>query len=135
MIRDPMTNRGLATSDADRKQKRMRGLLPVVQRSYEIQEAAALAELRALQAPIDKYKYLQSLQNTDERLYFALIVSNTAEIMPFIYTPTVGEACQKWSTMLGGSLQPRGLYVIHSWLVCHVCVYLAFSVSPFMKYA
>ena len=109
--RDPIFNRGLATPDADRQRRGIHGLLPKRIRTFERQEEAALAELRALPDPISQYKYLQSLQNVDERLYFALIAKHTAELMPPIYTPTVGEACVKWSSMLGGSLQPRGLYI------------------------
>ena len=109
--RDPIFNRGLATPDADRQRRGIHGLLPKRIRTFERQEEAALAELRALPDPISQYKYLQSLQNVDERLYFALIAKHTAELMPLIYTPTVGEACVKWSSMLGGSLQPRGLYI------------------------
>ena len=66
--RDPVHNRGLATEESFREKKKLRGLLPANVRSYETQEAAALAELRALSEPLSKYKYLQSLQNTDERL-------------------------------------------------------------------
>jgi malate dehydrogenase (oxaloacetate-decarboxylating)(NADP+) len=109
--RNPLSNRGLATSPKERVANGLQGLLPARVRSFVIQEEAALAELRALPDPLSKYKFLQGLQNTDERLYFALIAKNTAEIMPLIYTPTVGEACVKWSSMLGGSLQPRGLYI------------------------
>lgn len=106
--RDPILNRGLATSDFNREVG-MRGLLPPRIRSFQQQESAALAELSSLPDSLSKYKYLQSIQNSDERLYFSLIDKYTTQIMPLIYTPTVGEACVKWSSMLGGSLQPRGM--------------------------
>lgn len=60
-------------------------------------------------SPIEKYIYLHSIQDSEEPLYFAALALHTPELMPIVYTPTVGEACQKWAKISRPML--RGLYI------------------------
>jgi malate dehydrogenase (oxaloacetate-decarboxylating)(NADP+) len=87
----------------------LRGFLPAAVRSFEEQEACAMDQLRQKSNSLEKYSFLQQLQNTDERLYYACLCNHTAECMPIVYTPTVGAACQAWSELYTGA--PRGLYI------------------------
>jgi len=108
-LRNPIFNRGLAFSAAFREKHALAGLMPAGERSFELQEQLALANFREKREPLDKYSYLQGIQNIDERLFFALLTKHTSECMPFVYTPTVGAACQAWSNLYLGA--PRGLYL------------------------
>lgn len=108
-LRDPIFNRGLAFPAAFREKNALVGLMPAGERSFEVQEELALANFRQKREPLDKYSYLQGIQNVDERLFFALLTKHTAECMPYVYTPTVGAACQAWSELYLGA--PRGLYL------------------------
>ena len=59
--------------------------------------------------PLDKYIYLHSIQDCDEQLFYCILTKHTTEVMPFVYTPTVGEACTQWSYIYKNI--PRGLYL------------------------
>jgi malate dehydrogenase (oxaloacetate-decarboxylating)(NADP+) len=112
-LKDPTINKGLSTCyPADGKVEglnNIRGLVPKGCISQEQQVERLMTQLRAKATPLEKYIYLQSLQDTSEKLYFSLLTQYTAELMPIVYTPTVGEACQKWSQIYRE--QPRGLYI------------------------
>jgi malic enzyme len=70
--------------------------------------AAALQRIRAQSLPIDKYLLLRHLKQQRPDIFFMLLIGNVHEILPFVYTPTVGEACQGYHTL---PLQPWGLYI------------------------
>ena len=65
--------------------------------------------LRTKSSPLEKYIYLHTIQDIDETLFFAMLCNHTYEIMPMVYTPTVGEACQKWHKIFKQA--PRGIYL------------------------
>ena len=109
LMRDPLRNRGLATSLEERGALGLRGLLPAGVRSFEVQETCAMAQLRSKSTPLEKYSFLQGVQNVDERLYYSLLTKHTKECMPLVYTPTVGAACLAWSDLYAAA--PRGLYL------------------------
>jgi malate dehydrogenase (oxaloacetate-decarboxylating)(NADP+) len=69
-----------------------------------------MAQLRSKATPLEKYQCIQGIQNSDERLYYALLVRHTAECMPLVYTPTVGDACLQWTSCYQ-AVGPRGLYL------------------------
>lgn len=76
--------------------------------TFEMQEQRCLAQLAARKTPIEKYQYLSVLRNTNVNLFYRLLAGNVKELTPLIYTPTVGEACQRWSELY---VQPEGLYL------------------------
>ena len=67
-----------------------------------------MERLRRLEAPIDKYLHLRDLQQADPAAFFRLLCANTEEVLPFVYTPTVGEACQRYSHL---PLRTTGLFI------------------------
>jgi malate dehydrogenase (oxaloacetate-decarboxylating)(NADP+) len=70
--------------------------------------AIVLSELRGIQAPIDKYTFLRDCKSEHPDVFFALLCHNVHEILPFVYTPTVGEACQRYHKL---PLRSWGLYI------------------------
>lgn len=73
------------------------GLVPPSVESYKVQAQRCLRQLALKTSPIEKYLYLSSLRNSNVHLFYRLAVDHMKEIMPLVYTPVVGEACQKWS--------------------------------------
>jgi malate dehydrogenase (oxaloacetate-decarboxylating)(NADP+) len=108
LLRDPLVNRGMAFTSAERDHFALRGLLPPRVESIEHQAARALDNIRAKSSPIEKYLCLASLQNENETLFYRVALDNLLELLPLVYTPTVGQACQEWSRWYS---TPRGLYI------------------------
>ena len=84
------------------------GLLPPAVESYATQAARCLRQLDAKRTPIEKYLYLSALRKTNVHLFYRLAVDHMKDITPLIYTPVVGEACQRWSELY---MYPEGLYI------------------------
>jgi malate dehydrogenase (oxaloacetate-decarboxylating)(NADP+) len=95
LLHDPGLNKGTAFTDEERDRLHLRGLLPPRVLSLEQQLDKTLASFRGKATDLEKYIYLISLQDRNERLFYRLITANLAETMPIIYTPTVGQACQR----------------------------------------
>ncbi|KAK2762657.1 hypothetical protein FQN54_000831 [Arachnomyces sp. PD_36] len=91
-----------------RKYLRTYGLTPPRVESYEVQKTRCLAQLALKQTPIDKYLYLSTLRKNNNHLFYRLVIDHLKELTPLIYTPVVGEACQRWSEIYQ---QPEGLYL------------------------
>ena len=108
LLRDPMKNKGLAFTKAERAALGIRGLLPSRVLDMAGAESHALAQLRSKTSPLEKYIYLQSLQDRDETMYFYLVTRHIREIMPLIYTPTVGDGCIRFGHIFR---RARGLFV------------------------
>lgn len=83
--------------------------MPAGVSTIEHETARALAQLRKKTSPIEKYIFMQGMQDTNEAIYYRLLVENTAELMPIVYTPTVGQACVEFSHIYRQT--PRGLYI------------------------
>lgn len=94
-----------------RKYLRTYGLTPPVVESFEIQAQRCLKLLSMKPTPIEKYQYLTHLRATNVHLFYRLLADNIKDITPLIYTPTVGEACVRWSEIY---TQPEGLYLSYS---------------------
>jgi malate dehydrogenase (oxaloacetate-decarboxylating)(NADP+) len=108
LLRDPRYNKGLAFTEFERDAHYVRGLLPPAHISQDLQVERFLKNLRAYHDPLEKYVELTQLQERNERLFFRVLVENVTELMPIVYTPTVGEACQKYGLIFR---RPRGLYI------------------------
>ncbi|HUL10473.1 MAG TPA: hypothetical protein VLV76_29365, partial [Candidatus Acidoferrum sp.] len=107
-LRDPLVNRGTGFSLEAREQLGLTGLLPAQVEPIETQVARVLAALRAKASPIEQYAHLAALQNDNETLLFRTLVDHLEELLPVVYTPTVGQACLEWSHLFQ---RPRGLYI------------------------
>ena len=108
LINNPMLNKGTAFTDEERDTFQLHGLLPPHVGSLEEQVERRLKVLRAFATDFERYAFLRELQDSDETLFYALIASNLEETLPLIYTPTVGEGCQRFSEIWH---RPRGVFV------------------------
>ncbi|PKA54589.1 NADP-dependent malic enzyme [Apostasia shenzhenica] len=101
-------NKGLAFTEKERDAHYLRGLLPPVCIGQELQEKKLMNNLRQYQVPLQRYQALMDLQERNVRLFYKLLVDNVEELLPVVYTPTVGEACQKYGCIFR---RPQGLYI------------------------
>ncbi|RYR07399.1 hypothetical protein Ahy_B05g074743 isoform D [Arachis hypogaea] len=123
LLRDPQYNKGLAFTEKERDAHYLRGLLPPTVISQQLQEKQLMNNIRQYQVPLQKYMAMMELQagfsthhvkitqheiETNERLFYKLLVDNVEELLPIVYTPTVGEACQKYGSIFK---RPQGLYI------------------------
>jgi len=108
LLHNPHLNRGSAFPLADRRALRVEGLLPPVADMLETQIARVHAQLALLDSDLQKYIFLTDLQSRNEVLFFAVLMSDPASFMPLVYTPTVGEACQKFDHIFRAA---RGMYL------------------------
>ncbi|MCB9876740.1 MAG: NAD-dependent malic enzyme [Planctomycetes bacterium] len=108
LLHDPKRNKGTAFPEAERDALRLRGLLPPHVFSLQDQVDRALANIRRSPDPLQRYVATAAVQDRNETLYFRLLLDHLRELMPIVYTPTVGEACQKFGHIFR---RPRGLFV------------------------
>ena len=108
ILRDPSLNKGSAFTEAERIDFGLRGLLPNVVETIELQVQRVEEQVDQFDKDINKYIYLTQLQDTNQRLFFRTIMNNPAKYFPIVYTPTVGEACQKFGHIVR---RTRGLYI------------------------
>jgi len=108
ILHDPIRNKGTAYTDAEREVLNLRGLLPPRVHSPAEQELRVLGNVRSKATDLDRYLYLLALQDRNEILFYRVVMNNIREMMPLIYTPTVGKACQEFQHIYR---KPRGFYV------------------------
>ncbi|XP_051225967.1 NADP-dependent malic enzyme [Lolium perenne] len=108
LLRDPRHNKGMSFTEEERDAHYLRGLLPPAVLPQELQEKRLLQNVRELETPLHRYMFLVDLQERNERLFYKLMVDNVEELLPVVYTPTVGEACQKYGSIFR---RPQGLYI------------------------
>jgi malate dehydrogenase (oxaloacetate-decarboxylating)(NADP+) len=108
LLRDPLLNKGTAFSDAERDALELRGLLPPAVITPAQQVARVLDNLRRLPTDLDKFISLNALHDRNETLFFRVVMDHPDEMMPLIYTPTVGLACQRFAHIFQ---RPRGIWV------------------------
>jgi malate dehydrogenase (oxaloacetate-decarboxylating)(NADP+) len=97
LINDPRLNKGTAFTNAERDEFGLHGLLPPNVSTMGQQVEWALDSIRRKSESIDKYRFMASMQKRNERLYFRLLIDHIEELMPIVYTPTVGQACQEFA--------------------------------------
>ncbi|KAH6755623.1 NADP-malic enzyme 4 [Perilla frutescens var. hirtella] len=108
LLRDPHHNKGLAFTEKERDAHYLRGLLPPAVLSQELQEKKLMQNIRQYELPLHKYMAMMELEERNERLFYKLLIDNVEELLPVVYTPTVGEACQKYGSIFR---RPQGLYI------------------------
>ena len=105
---NPALNKGTAFTEEERDKYKLRGLLPPGVCSPDVQLQRALENMRRKHYDIERYIFLSALQSRNERLYYRAIMEDIEEIMPLIYTPTVGQACKEFAAIFR---QPKGIYI------------------------
>jgi malate dehydrogenase (oxaloacetate-decarboxylating) len=111
LINSPRLNKGTAFSDRERDLFHLHGLLPPHVGSLDEQIERRMQALAGQPTAFNKYAFLRDLQDTNETLFYALLVRNIEEMLPLVYTPTVGEGCQRFSEIWR---RPRGLFLSYS---------------------
>src|SRR3954452_222259 len=107
-LRNPRLNKGTAFTEAERRAYGLEGLLPPAVTNIDLQVARRHAEIANLDDDLQKYLVLSDLQARNETLFYAVLMSDPATYMPLVYTPTVGEACQKFAHIYR---EARGMYL------------------------
>ncbi len=108
VLRDPFVNQGTAFSQEDRDKLKLRGLLPPRVLSIELQATRLMERIRSTDNNLLKYEMLDSLRSRNRTLYFYVLINNIEELMPIVYTPTVGKACMDFDHIFRNT---SGLYV------------------------
>ncbi|MEP5766080.1 MAG: NAD-dependent malic enzyme [Halieaceae bacterium] len=108
LLHDPVRNKGTAFTEAERDSLALRGLLPPRHHSVAEQELRILENLRHKVSDLERYLFLIGLQDRNETLFYRVIINHIETMMPLIYTPTVGQACQQFGHIYR---RPRGLYI------------------------
>lgn len=108
LLRDPILNKGTAFSLQERDEFALHGLIPTTVETLEQQVVRCLDAYSAKEDPLEKHIYLRALQDRNEVLFYRFIIDNLVDILPIIYTPVVGQACELFSHIYR---QPRGVFL------------------------
>src|SRR6185295_5349781 len=108
LLQDPALNKGTAFTEAERDTAHLRGLLPPHVSSQEQQLERVLENFRRKTSDLEKYINLRALHDRNETLFYRLLTDHPDEMMPIVYTPTVGLACQRYTHIFQ---RPRGIFV------------------------
>jgi malate dehydrogenase (oxaloacetate-decarboxylating)(NADP+) len=107
----PSTNKSTAFTVEERERLGLRGLLPARVSIMDRQKDRVLEGLRRKDVDIERYIALRALQDRNERLFYRTVIDHIDELMPIVYTPTVGQACKEFAHIFR---RPRGFYVTAS---------------------
>ena len=108
LLNDSELNKGTAFTEAERQALGLRGLLPPRVMTQDEQLERILPGVRSRPTPLDQYSYLVSLHDRNVTLFYRLVMDHLEEMMPILYTPTVGQACQEFGRIFRRS---RGLFI------------------------
>lgn len=108
LIRDPAFNKGTAFTEKEREVLGLRGLLPPKVHTMEDQVSRVLENFRRKPNDIEKYIFMISLQDRNKTLFYRIVTDYIEEMMPIIYTPTVGQACVEYGHIFR---RPRGIFI------------------------
>lgn len=99
---------GLAFTPEERVSKNLTGLLPHAMESLQTQCSRAMKMIQTRQTPIDQYLYLSTIKDKNIDLFYRLLMDNIRELMPLVYTPTIGDVCLQYSSIY---THPEALYI------------------------
>ena len=108
LLHNSATNKSTAFSFEEREELGLRGLLPFSVSNQDTHQKRALGNLRRKVYDIEKYIFLSGLQDRNEKLFYRMVIDNIEEIMPLIYTPTVGQACKEFAHIFR---RAQGFYI------------------------
>lgn len=108
LLRDPILNKGTAFSLQERDEFALHGLIPTTVETLEQQVVRCLDAYSGKEDPLEKHIYLRALQDRNEVLFYRFIINNLVDVLPIIYTPVVGQACELFSHIYR---QPRGVFL------------------------
>src|SRR6266511_902346 len=108
LLDDPLLNKSSAFPEQERRELGLMGLLPLHTSTIEEQLARVYENYQRKDSDIERYIFLTALQDRNETLFYRLLQEHVTEMMPIIYTPTVGEGCRQYSHVFR---RPRGLYI------------------------
>ncbi|MGB3725065.1 MAG: NAD-dependent malic enzyme [Glaciecola sp.] len=108
LLETPLLNKGSAFTERERKSFNLLGLVPPRYESIEEQVERAYMQYSSFVSPLNKHIFLRAIQDNNETLFYGLLQKHIEEMMPIIYTPTVGEACERFSDIYRSS---RGLFI------------------------
>ena len=108
LLETPLLNKGSAFSQSERENFNLNGLLPPRFETIEEQVERCYQQYSSFKDNLNKHIYLRAIQDNNETLYYRLVRDHLEEMMPIIYTPTVGDACEKFSDIYRSS---RGLFI------------------------
>ncbi|WKX95315.1 hypothetical protein Q1695_012065 [Nippostrongylus brasiliensis] len=108
ILNTPRLNKGMAFSLTERQYLGLHGLLPPAFMTQEQQAYRIMKKIREQKDDLDKYIILDELQSRTEKLFYRVLCENVKELMPIVYTPTVGLACQKFGAIYR---HPKGVYI------------------------
>ena len=108
LLETPLLNKGSAFSKEERSNFNLTGLLPPRYESIDEQVERAYLQYNSFKTSINKHIFLRAIHDNNETLFFKLVQSHLTEMMPIIYTPTVGDACEQFSDIYRSS---RGLFI------------------------
>lgn len=108
LLETPLLNKGSAFTAREREAFNLNGLLPPRYETIEEQVERAYKQYQSFDDPLNKHIYLRAIQDNNETLFYRLIQQHIDEMMPIIYTPTVGDACEQFSDIYRSS---RGIFV------------------------
>jgi len=108
LLQNPRLNKGTAFTEAERDVFGLHGLLPPHIGSLEDQRERRKVQFDSRTSAFSKYRLMRDLQDSDETLFYSFILHNVEELLPIVYTPAVGEGCQRFSEIWR---KPRGLFL------------------------
>lgn len=108
LVENPLFNKGSAFTEMEREQLDLYGIFPATVSTLELQLRRVYENFQHKPSPVEKYIYLLSLLDRNETLHYRLVLEHLEEMLPVVYTPTVGEGAKTFSLLFR---RPRGLYV------------------------
>ncbi|CEJ81004.1 Putative Malic enzyme [[Torrubiella] hemipterigena] len=108
VLREPLWNKGLSFTPEERIAKNLTGLIPHAMESLQTQSLRAMKMIESRQTNIDKYLYLSGVKSQNVDLFYRLLMDNIRDLMPLVYTPTIGDVCLQYSTLY---TRPEALYI------------------------